>query len=272
MRFVVYFSLLFSVLWISSQIGFLIDKVLFYRFKKQKINHPVFIIGNFRSGSTLLYRLLAQDEMNFTAMKSWEIYTAPSITQRKLLRGLQTIDDILGGRLTKRFSDWNASQFGDIRIHAVSTFEPEEDEGLFLQLWYGLFVWFFFPSEFEQGWFDNFDRVIPEPVKRRVMEFYRGCIKRHVFAHGCNRTYLAKNPSHTGKLDSLLAEFPDAKIIYLYREPGQMIASTMSWFSFALHYFCDLSEKYPFKHKTMQMARNFYTYPLERLQQEPEDR
>lgn len=271
-RFLVFFLLLFPGLWLTTQIGFFLDNILFGGFRKQKVEQPVFILGNFRSGSTMLHRLLAQDTATFTAIKTWEIYSAPSITQRKLLRGLRIVDAVFGGRLHKILMDWNRRQLGQVKIHTVGIYEPEEDEGLFYYVWYSLFVWFFFPDQFEHSRFDRFDHFLPSPVKERIMGFYRKCIQRHLHYRGPELIYLSKNPSHTGKIDSLLREFPSAHIVYLYRDPNEMISSTMSWFSFAMHYFADISDPYPHKQVIMEMARHHYHYPVQRLRQEQRGR
>ncbi|TFG60039.1 MAG: hypothetical protein E4H36_12735, partial [Spirochaetales bacterium] len=80
------FLFLFTVLGLFTRLGFLLDLLFFPGFRKQKVTAPVFIIGNFRSGSTFMFRLLARDRENFRAFQSWEIYTAPSISQKKFIR------------------------------------------------------------------------------------------------------------------------------------------------------------------------------------------
>src|ERR1043166_6961283 len=59
------FLLLFYVIWpIGSLIHwlcFFLDDVLFPRYRTQPIEKQLFIIGNLRSGSTFLHRLLSRD-------------------------------------------------------------------------------------------------------------------------------------------------------------------------------------------------------------------
>ena len=57
-RFFVGFSILFPLILLSGWIGFLIDNIFYRGYLKQEIVKPLFIIGNFRSGSTLLQRLI----------------------------------------------------------------------------------------------------------------------------------------------------------------------------------------------------------------------
>ena len=189
-----------------------------------------------------------------------------------MLRGIRIVDGLFGGKLHKMLIEWNERQLGQVKIHTVGIYEPEEDEGLLYYVWYSLFVWFFFPDQFEYSRFDHFDQFLQKPVRQRIMRFYRRCIQRHLYCRAPEKTYLTKNPSHTGKIDSLLEEFPDAHIIYLYRDPEDMISSTVSWFSFAMHYFADIPEPYPHKQMMMEMARHYYLYPVQRLQEESRER
>jgi hypothetical protein len=204
-------------------------------------------------------------------MKSWEIYAAQSISQRKLLKGLVLLDRLFGAPIVKRLHKWESENLKQIKIHRTGIFEYEEDEGLFFYNWCSLFVWFFFPIGLYTVPIHRFDHSFSGPVKRSVMRFYMKCIKRHLYVHGGN-LYLAKNPSLTPRIDSLCREFPDAKIIYLLRNPVDTVSSMMGWFSFAWNYFADPLEKYPYKELLLEMVRHWYRYPMERLRQEPEGR
>ena len=216
----------------------------------------------------MLQRLLAQDRANFSAIRSWEIYSAPSIAQRRMLRGIKLVDGWFGSPLYKRLMAWEARVLKQVKIHRIGIYEPEEDEGLFFYIWYSLFIWFFFPTAVDNARFDRFDEVVPAPRKRRIMKFYRNCIKRHLYARGGGH-YLSKNPSHTGRIDALLREFPDARIIYLLREPEEMISSSLSWFSFCWNYFTDPVDPYAHKELILDMAEHFYSYPYKRLASAP---
>jgi hypothetical protein len=85
-------------------------------------------------------------------------------------------------------------------------------------------------------------------------------------------TYISKNPSFSAKLDSLLSEFPDARIIYLVRHPEDTLVSTAGWFSFAWHYFADPAHDYPFVDTIMEMVHSWYTEPLRILADLPPER
>jgi hypothetical protein len=64
-------------------LGLVMDDLLFPGYRKQKVERPLFILGNFRSGSTFLHRLLSRDRHNFTSLTTWDIYLCPSVTSKK---------------------------------------------------------------------------------------------------------------------------------------------------------------------------------------------
>ncbi len=252
----------------SGRLGLFLDRILFPRALRTPVKEPLFIIGNFRSGSTLLHRLLSADPQ-FTAMKTWEIYFAPSVSQRKFWHGFWIVDRLFGSPIKKRIQRQAGTTFGDVKMHRVSLTESEEDEALLLYLWDSLFNWFFMPYQAETNPYWQFDTAVPRWRRRKAMGFYRSCLQRHVYAHGGGATYLSKNPSFSAKLESLLEEFPDARIVYLVRHPADTLVSTMGWLSFAWHYFSSPSAEFPFREALMEMTRQWYLRPMAILDKLP---
>ncbi|MGD8456920.1 MAG: sulfotransferase [Anaerolineales bacterium] len=247
----------------------LLDDILFPQYRNQVVKDPTFIIGNFRSGSTLLQRLLAQDEEIFTSMKTWEIYVAPSLVQRKFLFwGIGIDRKVLKGAILKFVHRFDERWLKPVPIHSIGLFEAEEDEGVLLYNWTSSFLMFIypFPDSLPPYWY--FDTQVSERDQRLSMRFYRGIVQRHVYFHGGKR-YLAKNPISCVKIKALREYFPDAKFIYLVRNPVDMLASKTSFFSFAWHYFNQPMERYPFKDVLLDFTRHCYTYPLRRLSELP---
>src|SRR3990172_8963610 len=97
------FIALFYLVWpIGSLVHwfcFLLDDLLFPAHKTQVIEKPLFIIGNLRSGSTFLHRLLSRDSTTFTSLTTWDIYLTPSVTQKKVTQLISKVDKKLGGHL-----------------------------------------------------------------------------------------------------------------------------------------------------------------------------
>ncbi|MCA2002391.1 MAG: sulfotransferase, partial [Chloroflexi bacterium] len=91
------FLALFIVVWIPGMLVhwfcFWLDDILFPDYKKQVIEKPLFILGNLRSGSTFLHRLLSRDSQTSTSLTTWDIYLTPSVTQKKITRFVARLDN-----------------------------------------------------------------------------------------------------------------------------------------------------------------------------------
>ena len=82
------FLVLFYIVWpigmLTHWFCFWLDDMLFPEYKNCSIEKPLFILGNLRSGSTFLHRLLSRDAETFTSLTTWDIYLTPSVTQKKI--------------------------------------------------------------------------------------------------------------------------------------------------------------------------------------------
>jgi len=249
----------------------LLDDLIFPGYKQQPVEKPLFILGNFRSGSTFLHRLLSRDSTMFTSMRTWDIFLMPSITQRKMFWGLAKIDKLFGSPLVKRLKSFDQRSLGQVRIHKISLFDPEEDENVLLHAWSTFFVSFLFPFLDDLPPYQFFDDALPADEKKRIMGFYRDCIKRHLYAtrsHG-TRHFTSKSPASSAKIESLLEFFPDARILYLARNPLDMLPSTISWLSYAWHVFSEPDEKYLYRDQVLALTKYWYDHPLKVMDQNP---
>ena len=259
----------FWVIFIPHQIitraCLLLDEIFFPGWRKTPVERPVFITGLFRSGTTYLHRLLAGDREVFSTFKTWEIYLAPSVLQRKVLKAWKKLDRMVGSPIMRRLNRYDARNLGEIRFHQVGLWKEEEDEGLLLFLWDSLFTWFFFPDGKGIRDYMFADQEMHPRRQRRKLAFYKACVRRHLYCHPEASIYLSKNPAFTPKLASLKEAFPDARIIYLVRDPAQVLVSQAAWFSFCWHYFASPAERYPFREELREMTRHWYSYPLDLL-------
>ncbi len=256
---------------------FLLDSVFFPRFRRRSVVKPVFIIGNFRTGSTLLFRIMARDEENFCTFKTWEIYFAPSIAERKFIRGLLLLDSLAGKPLRRLLEMTERKNLDHMlkhasKLHTIGLREAEEEEAMLLWIYNTFWLHYVFPIPSDFAPFDDFDRVMPAYRRRRIMRFYRRCVQRHLSARDGNKRLLSKNPGFTPKVMSLLEEFPDAQFLYLVRDPVETCTSTVSWFSFWFNLFNSPLEHYPLKDETIEMMKIWYTYPVEALKHLPPNR
>ncbi len=264
---------LLLLLQICHWLGFLLDEILFRKYRQVIVRAPVFILGLPRSGTTFLHRMLARDTENYTTMQLWEMLLAPSITERKLLMALATLDHWLGGfgyRLVRAF-DKRVFARGS-KIHKISLFQPEEDELLLLPLFSSIFLVHLFPFPQAIWHIVHFDSAMPPADRQRIMSFYRRCVQRHLYVHGPNKRFLSKNPAFTSKIDALDEYFPDAKVICNVRDPLEAIPSFLSYMYYTTGCFDNDLRRYSFRDKVLRISDHWYRYPMERLFYWPDNR
>lgn len=209
-------------------IGFLLDEILFRGYRNVPIEKPVVITGIPRSGTTFLHRTLAEDTNQFTTMRTWEALFAPSITQRCVLKGIARLDRAVGrplhrllDALTRRFTR------GFAHIHEVGLRAPEEDYLTLLPA-AGCFIMVLAfpasPSLWQLGRFHE----IPAEQRAILIDFYKACLRKHLYAEGRGRRLLSKNAAFASWLPDLRFALPDARFIVCVREPRPALASQLS--------------------------------------------
>ncbi len=266
--FVFYIS--YIALEVMTWFSFLLDELFFPGFRKVQIKQPIFIVGNPRSGTTFLHRLMAQDEHNFTSIRLWEILLAPSITQRKFVQVWAAIDRSLGGLLHQvvKWFDRNFVRASNV-MHRMSLMIPEEDEYFLIHQGETIIAGLFFGFPKAAYPFVFFDTRLRRRKKRMIMRFYRHCLQRHLHAHGEKRSILSKNPFFTPKVDALYETFPDAKVIYLARNPLQVVPSYASLSAHWLRLLAEPKERYPHPEYILRSTQHWYRYPVQRLEEAP---
>lgn len=225
---VVAFCVLFPVVELWVWAGLLADEVFFRGYRARRVKAPVFIVGNFRSGTTFLHRLLAQDTGQFCTMKMWEILFAPSVISRRVVGMIDRLQRLAGKVLGRWVAKIEAGWARKNVTHKVSLNEPEEDDYLLMHIFSTLTVGLASGLTRLAAPFAHFDQQIPAEERRRIMDFYLACVQRHLHAVNDGLHYLAKNPALTPKLGSVFETFPDAKVIVLVRDAAETLASTAS--------------------------------------------
>lgn len=254
-------------------VALFLDNILFPGYKKVRIQEPTFMLGIPRSGSTFLHRLLAKDTDNFTTLNLWEMVFAPAIIERKLFSSLGWLDRLIGSPLLRLLKWLDRKVFKAVRkIHRVSLFEPEEDDLVLLPIFASIFLLFPFPFPEELWGLAFFDRQTPEPVKRRIMEFYKACVQRHLYVQGTGKRFLSKNPAFSPKVDALNAWFPDSRAVCTVRNPYSALPSLLSFLSFTWERFRNDPKGSTFRDMVVELAGHWYRHPMERLPLWPGDR
>ena len=265
------FCIVYPLIEALNWLGFALDNVFFPNWRRAQLGAPVFIVGNPRSGTTFLHRLLMRDTETFYVMETWEMLFAPSITQRVLFRVLARCDRLIGRPLARLLAKIESSLQQRVPMHGIGLRKPEEDEGLLVHIWAGLMPWGFFPGA-KLPDAARFDDDLPRQEQDRILRFYRSCLLRHAYTRTHGKHYLAKSPAFSGKIAALLRHIPDARYILLVRNPLQQVPSEMSLRSFIWRRFCDPLELYPLKEQILQKIDYWYRHPIEVLRQQPPGR
>ncbi|MEI8164140.1 MAG: sulfotransferase [Betaproteobacteria bacterium] len=251
-------------------IFFFLDGLLFPGLWLVKIKTPVFLIGHARSGTTLAHRLMCADE-RFSAFKYYELLL-PSLIEKKLVRLVARLDrSLLGRRLERRLQAWEEKNFGPMKhIHKMGLTIPEEDDLVLFSSCASGFWATRMPNLGDLDFFHIDQR--PPASRRRLMGFYRQCIRRQLYLNGGNLIHLSKNPTFCGRVESILEAFPDARIAILYRNPYETIPSLLKLLqtSWKLRGDVDAAKTRESSRAMVELSFESYLHPEEVLSRHPE--
>ena len=262
------FIFLFWPLWqLGIRLAYFLDNLFFPQHLDQEVTEPVFIVGNFRSGTTFLHRLLTKDDSS-TSFASWELYLAPSVVGRKFYNWLMKVNYAIGNPARWVIDIFNRIVEKEAYMHKIGLTEVEEDGQVLFQIWssFDLLAFFPFPDLIRN--YIYYDQQIPEDVKKRDMRYYSEIVKKHIFAHG-GRRYISKNPSYSPKVKTLHQQFPDAKFINIVRNPLQVIPSSISLYSKHCHTYGDPESEYNLQETVIEYSKHWYLYPHQYLKNLP---
>lgn len=208
----------------------LLDEVFYPNYRKTKLNDPVFIISNPRSGTSYLHRLLCLDEDRFTYFMLYHTFFSSILFYRFILM-MKRIDSHLNWTL-RRFFEWIEKIVfkGWQDIHPMGFEKSEEDEGIFALQMMSPAIGLMCPWFKEMDWICLADNLSVKK-KKKMMSFYKNTLQRFAYAWGKDKTILVKNVLSTGRINMLMETFPDARIIYPLRNPYEIVPSMTSMFS-----------------------------------------
>ncbi len=197
----------------------------FPEIRQQKIQHPIFITGWYRTGTTYLHNLLASHP-DVRAPLYWELRRpCPSLNPRladprRLIRRVQ---------IESRIHRWLAPGFDD--VHPMEAEKPEECLHLFDKACTGTTAFFITEAKSFAWWLLEHDI-------EHCYEFFKIQLQLLNWLRP-GRQWVLKWPYHLWHLDTLLKTFPDAAVIHVHRDPRQAIPSVCSLASAARAPFCE---------------------------------
>jgi len=195
------------------------EKQLFEQeYSKVEIQPPIFILGHWRNGTTLLHELMAEDDQ-FAYPNLFEISRPHNFLYREpVIEKLETNPE-----LEKRPMD-------NMQVNFRS---PGEDESALavLSLRSPTVSWMFPRHEDHFDRFLTFQNALPTDLERwkhSLVLFMKKLTYRY------QRPLLMKSPAHTARIKILLDLFPEARFIHIHRNPMTVFQSTVKLYNTAV--------------------------------------
>ena len=209
----VFTGILLLVLRVFVGLGRIVDLFLFPSIHAS-LKKPIVIVGNPRSGTTFLHRYLINQGLG-TGSQLWQMIY-PSITIQKIIKPILPILEVV-----------SPARHHSTEAHKTSLSSIETDDiSLLFRYFDGFFLYGFFLTFDEKDLFDWVDPQIRD-TSARDFSWFESLWKRNQRSNRCSR-YIGKLFSLSGNLPAFQKRFPDAKVLYMIRDPLNVIPSGLS--------------------------------------------
>ena len=208
-----FLAVLFSILRTIVWIGMSLDRVFFWSLGKVR-PRPIVLVGNPRTGTTFLQRFLSDE--GFGSGMELFLMLYPSLLLQKMLRPFLPLLEKL-----------SPAKFHSTEAHhtSLSSVETDDVAVLFRHL-DGFFLYGFFLSFDDEDLLSTVDPRVRD-TSQRDFDWLEKLWKRSLILHKADRN-IAKLFSLAVRLPKFMERFPDAKILYMARDPLSVIPSSMS--------------------------------------------
>ncbi len=192
----------------------MLDGVFFPGFKKVQIKAPIILVGNPRTGTTFLQRFLTDHGIGCSMELFRMVY--PSLLLQTLLKPLLPLLEAI-----------SPARYHKPEVHETSLSKVETDDAAMISRYFdGFFVYGFFMAFDEEDLLPQFDPAVRD-TSQRDFDWLYGLWQRNLYAHGADRV-VAKLFSLSPRLPQFLKRYPDARILYMARDPLEIFPSGMS--------------------------------------------
>lgn len=179
---------------------------------EQQIIRPIVVVGQPRTGTSILHDLLAQDPAN-RAPLSWEVerpvpaprtetyWTDPRIAECQA--GFDLVETIIPGFTT---------------FHELGASLAQED----VRIFNSDFKSMIYPLQFDVPDYNRW--LLHEADLASTYRWHHGFLQ-HLQSEHAGQRWVLKSPVHMWNLAALLTEYPDAVVVQTHRDPLKVIAS-----------------------------------------------
>lgn len=193
--------------------------------RQRNITAPIIIVGPVRSGTTRLHRMLAADT-RFQHVKAWEGFNPaprPGLPDSGKAARHDEVEKFL--RTGRRLNP------GAFAAHPMDADWAEEELLLLNHSFSGLSPLLLYNLPNYSKWFVECDRTAAYRTMADLMKLIswsRGDDE--------NKRWVMKTPQYMLDLEAVTKTFPDAKLVFIHRDPLKTVGSTLSlMWNFAVH-------------------------------------
>lgn len=186
------------------------------RIAEQPVERPLFITGLPRSGTTFLHKLLAQDSTNLVP-RCWQtIYPYPGHPAAGRGAGPERV-----GRQLRAF-ERIAPELRS--LHPFDAHSPQECTEITAHTFTSLRFDITHEIPSYRRWLARVGHSAAYRFHRRFLQHLQH--QAGTAADAARRRWVLKSPDHVFALDSILEVYPDARIVFVHRDPLKVLASS----------------------------------------------
>jgi len=199
---------------IGINIARALDSIFFPSYKKKEVKAPIILIGNPRTGTTFMQRFLTDHGIGAGMELFRMVY--PSLFLQTFLKPLLPLLEAV-----------SPAKYHKPEVHATSLSKVETDDASMITRFFdGFFVYGFFLAFDDEDLIETIDPKVRD-TSARDFEWMESLWKRNLVAHDADRV-VAKLFSVSPRVPQFLEKFPDAKMLYMARDPVSIFPSGMS--------------------------------------------
>lgn len=188
-----------------------------YLANQTDIEDPVFILGHWRSGTTFVHNVLSKDpQFGYNT-------TYQTVFPHLMMWG----QPFFKGTMSYLMPDKRPTDNMELAVD-----QPQEEEFALGNMMPYTYYNFWFLPKYQQEYADKY--LLFNDISKEELNVFEETFKKLIRISLWNtkgKRFLSKNPPHTGRVKELVKMFPNAKFIYLMRNPYTVLESSRSFFT-----------------------------------------
>ncbi|MFB6351422.1 MAG: sulfotransferase [Bradymonadaceae bacterium] len=211
--------------------GWRLDNWLYPSWREATFDGPIFIIGHWRSGTTFVHRALVDDTLEAGVAMNFAETHAPPISLRRMVAAIGQLPPFSSDDFRDKLRRIDDERFEEVDgLHRTRLREIAEDSHL-LKTMFASIMWMEGgPWTFEAPEFREVLRPETRSIEeqRRTLRAYRDVLRKNAWlADAETPVVVGKNPELSKRLPLVREVFPEAKFVYLPRNPLETIPSLL---------------------------------------------